>query len=92
MGNVVPGSGVQATETAPWPFRLSGIAYVTATPPPVMAAAVIGSGQVSSGASAMTGGGGGVGATGELLHPAQQISASSVTNTLNAPLPWSTSW
>ena len=73
---------MQATETAPWPFRLSGTVYDTATPTVVMAVAVTGSGQVSSGGSAITGGGGGVGAVGVVLHPKPQISASSVRKTL----------
>jgi hypothetical protein len=53
---------------------------VTAVPALVTADAVIGSGHVISGASA-TGAGAGVGALGE-LHPAQQMSARSVTKTL----------
>ena len=55
-GNVVPEGGVQATDTVPWPFRLSGSAYVTAAPTLVRAETVTGAGQVTSGASA-TGGG-----------------------------------
>src|SRR5688500_8721162 len=60
-GNVVPEAGVHATDTVPWPFRLSGSAYVTAAPALVRAETVTGAGQVSSGASAT---GGGVGALG----------------------------
>lgn len=87
-GNVVPEAGVQATDTVPWPFRLSGSAYVTAAPMLVRAENVTGAGQVISGASATGGAGGaGVGALGVLLHPAQQISATSV-RTLIVPPPW----
>jgi hypothetical protein len=88
-GNLVPEGGVHATDTVPWPFWLSGSAYVTAVPALVTAETVTGAGQVSSGGSA-TGGvvtGGGVGALGELLHPAQQISASSIMATVMARLP-----
>ena len=47
------------------------------------AVTVTGAGQVTSGASATGGGGGGgVGALGVLLHPAQQMSASSVRESL----------
>ncbi|HEX8028276.1 MAG TPA: hypothetical protein VF491_07445 [Vicinamibacterales bacterium] len=81
-GNAVPDSGVQATETVPWPLRLSGTAYATVAPALVTAATVTGSGHVSSGGSATAGGGVGVGALGELLQPRQQISASSVRNDL----------
>ena len=56
-GNVVPEGGVQANVTVPWPFRISGGAYVTAAPTLVRAETVTGAGQVTSGASA-TGGGG----------------------------------
>ena len=86
-GNLVPEGGVQATDTVPWPFRLSGSAYVTAAPTLVRAETVTGAGQVTSGASATGGGGAGVGALGVLLHPAQQISASSVRKTLIVPPP-----
>ena len=86
-GNLVPEGGVQATETVPWPFRLSGGAYVTSVPTLVRAETVTGAGQVTSGGSA-TGVGGGVGALGVSLHPAQQISASSARKTLIVPLPW----
>jgi hypothetical protein len=51
--------------------------YVTSAPAPVRAETVTGAGQVTSGGSA-TETGGGVGALGVSLHPAQQISASSV--------------
>src|SRR6186997_3414801 len=84
-GKLVPEGGVQATDTTPWPFRLSGSAYVTGTPTLVRAETVTGSGQVTSGASATGGGGGGVGALGVALHPPQQISASSVRKTLIVP-------
>jgi len=47
----------------------------------VRAETVTGAGQVTSGASATGGGGAGVGALGVLLHPAQQISTSSVRKT-----------
>src|SRR5688572_7094794 len=80
-GNLVPEGGVQATDTAPCPFRLSGSAYVTAAPALVSAETVTGPGQVSSGASATGGGGTGVGALGVLLQPAQHSSASSVRRT-----------
>jgi hypothetical protein len=79
-GNVVPEGGEQATDTLPWPFRISGAEYVTSAPTLVRAETVTGAGQVTSGASA-TGGGGGVGALGVLLHPAQQVSTSSVRKT-----------
>src|SRR5688572_24943757 len=82
-GNLVPEGGVQATDTVPWPFWLSGSAYVTSAPALVRAETVTGAGQVTSGASAT--GGGGVGALGVLLHPAQQISANSVRKTLIVP-------
>ena len=86
-GNLVPEGGVQATDTVPWPFRYSGSAYVTAAPALVVRAeTVTGAGQVTSGGSA-TGGGAGVGALGVSLHPAQQISASSVRKTLIVPPP-----
>ena len=85
----MPEGGVQATDTVPWPFRLSGSAYVTAAPTLVRAETVTGAGQVTSGGSATGGGtGAGVGALGVPLHPAQQISASSVRKTLIVPLPW----
>jgi hypothetical protein len=85
-GKLVPDGGVQATDTVPWPFRLSGSGYVTAAPPAlVRAETVTGAGQVTSGASAT--GGAGVGELGVLLHPAQQSSASSVRTTLIAPPP-----
>ena len=87
-GNLVPEAGVQATDTVPWPFRLSGSAYVTAAPTLVRAETVTGAGQVSSGGSATGGAGAGVGALGVLLHPAQHISASSVRKTLIVPPPW----
>ena len=88
-GNVVPEGGVQATDTVPWPFRLSGSAYVTAAPTLVRAETVTGSGQVTSGASAMGGlGGVGVGALGVPLHAAQQVIATSVRRTLIVPPPW----
>ena len=51
-GKLVPEGGVQATDTVPWPFRLSGSAYVTAAPTLVRAETVTGAGQVTSGASA----------------------------------------
>ena len=89
-GNLVPEGGVQATDTVPWPFRLSGSAYVTAAPTLVRAETVTGAGQVTSGGSATGGGvatGAGVGALGVLLHPAQHISASSVRKTLIVPPP-----
>jgi len=60
--------------------------YVTSAPTLVRAETVTGAGQMTSGASA-TGGGGGVGALGVSLHPAQQISTSSVRKTLIVP-PW----
>ena len=66
-GNVVPEGGEQATDTLPWPFRISGTEYVTSAPTLVRAETVTGAGQVTSGASAT--GGGGVGALGVLLHP-----------------------
>jgi hypothetical protein len=54
----------------------------------VRAENVTGSGQVTSGASATGGvGGAAVGALGVSLHPAQQISATSV-RTLIVPPPW----
>ena len=65
---------------------------MTAAPVLVSAETVIGDGQVISGASATGGGGAGVGALG-VLHPAQHISASSVsksrmaTNTTRIVLP-----
>jgi len=77
---------VQATDTVPWPFRLSGSAYVTSAPTLVRAETVTGAGQLTSGASAM-GGGAGVGALG-VLHPAQQISTSRVRNALIVQPPW----
>jgi len=89
-GNVVPEAGVQATDTAPCPFRLSGTAYETAAPTLVMAEIVTGAGQVSSGGSVgsvTATGDGGVGALGVPVHPAQQSSASSVARTLIVPPP-----
>ena len=74
-GNVLPDEGVHATDTVPWPLRLSAGEYVTAAPALVRAETVTGAGQVTSGGSAT---GGGVGALGVSLHPAPQISASSV--------------
>ena len=60
---------------------------MTLVPALVIAEAVTGAGQVSSGGSATGGGGAGVGALGVLLHPAQ-ISASSVRKILIVPPPW----
>ena len=60
---------------------------MTAAPTLVRAETVTGAGQVSSGGSA-TGVGAGVGALGVLLHPAQQISASSVRKTLEVATAW----
>ena len=75
----MPDAGVQATDTVPCPFRLSGTEYVTVVPALVRAETVTGAGQVTSGASAT--GAGGVGALGVLLlHPMQQTSATSVRN------------
>jgi hypothetical protein len=88
-GNVLPEAGLQATDTVPCPFRLSGTSYETAAPTLVTAVTVTAAGQVTSGGSATTGGGGaGVGALGVLLHPAPQTSASIVTRTLSVPMPW----
>ena len=56
---------------------------MTSAPTLVRAETVTGAGQVTSGASAT--GGAGVGALGVLLHPAQQISTSSVRKTLIVP-------
>jgi hypothetical protein len=84
---MVAEGGVQATDTVPWPLRLSGSAYVTVAPTLVRAETVRGAGQVTSGGSAM-GVGSGVGALGVSVHPAQQISASSVRKTLVVPPPW----
>ena len=58
-GNIVPEGGVQATDTLPWPFRISATVYVTSAPTLVSAETVTGSGQMTSGASATGGGGGG---------------------------------
>ena len=85
-GKLLPGGGVQTTDTVPWPFRLSGGAYVTVAPVLVGAETETGAGQVSSGGSATTGGG--VGALGVLLHPAQQISASNVRKALIGAPPY----
>ena len=60
---------------------------MTSAPTLVRAETVTEAGQVSSGGSA-TGGGAGVGALGVSLHPAQQISASSVRKTRIVPPPW----
>jgi hypothetical protein len=80
---MVPEAGVQATDTVPWPFRLSGSVYVTAAPAPVIAAAVTPVGQLISGGSATTGAtGGGVGALGVSLQAAQQMAASTVSKIL----------
>jgi hypothetical protein len=88
-GNLVPEGGVQATDTVPWPFRLSGSAYVTVAPALARAETVTAAGQVSSGGSA-TGGvtATGVGALGVRLQLAQQISTSSVRKTLIVAPPW----
>jgi hypothetical protein len=86
-GKLVPEEGVHATDTVPWPFRLSGSAYVTAAPALVKAETVTGAGQVTSGASA-TGTGAGVGALGVSLQPVQQISASSDRNIPIVPPTW----
>jgi hypothetical protein len=88
IGNVVPEGGVQATDTLPWPFRLSGSVYVTATPTLVRAATATGSGQVTSGTSATGGAGGALGALGVSLHPRQPTSASSVRKILIVPPHW----
>ena len=68
---------------------------MTAAPALVTAETVTGDGHVISGGFATGAGGGagvGDGALGVPLHPAQQISASSVRKPLIVPLPWFFNW